>query len=366
MMHQIMLVSAIFSWVLALMALVNLRTMVRPLKTDPPEVLESVEILIPARNEQSTIASCVTCALAQTRIFDLKVTVLDDGSSDDTLAELNKIVDKRLKVLPGDEELPKGWLGKPWACARLAAQSKAEYLVFIDADVDLNVDAVAHGIEMMHRANLSLISPYPKQLAQTILTRLIQPLLQWSWLSTVVLSIARTTKRSSLAVANGQFLICRRSDYELVGGHSSAADQVLDDIMLLRSFYKAGLTGTVADGTRLATCHMYETDRELVDGYSKSLWRAFNGIVGSVFTNALLFIVYALPLYGLLTQDWPLALIAIIGASYGRWIVAVRTGQHRIPDVFTHGLAIAVFVGLNIFSWLKHLLGRNTWKGRSV
>ncbi|MBU6347977.1 MAG: glycosyltransferase [Actinomycetales bacterium] len=353
------------SWSLAVLALVNIRTMIRPKTGSPAQVLAEVEILIPARNEELVITNCVTSALAQNALPSLKVTVLDDGSTDQTLAALNAITDSRLQVISGSEQLPEGWLGKPWACARLAQQSTAQYLVFVDADVVLEADAVAHAIEMLNRENLSLVSPYPKQLAKTPLARLIQPLLQWSWLSTVPLPIAKRTSRKSLAVANGQFLVCRRAEYELAGGHGANPNAVLDDIMLLRAFYSAGLTGTVADGTSLATCFMYQSDRSLVTGYAKSLWSAFNGPIGSLVTNLFLLMTYTVPLIALASSQWPLAVLALVGAIYGRWIVAIRTKQ-SLPAVVTHSVAIFAFAYLNLYSWFAHLRGLNTWKGRSV
>jgi hypothetical protein len=182
----------------------------------------------------------------------------------------------------------------------------------------------------------------------------------------VPLKLAQKTTRKSLAVANGQFITCRLADYLRSGGHESVRDEVLDDLMLLRSFYEDGLTGTVADGTQLATCRMYTTNQDLVSGYTKSLWQAFNGAFGSVFTNLFLLTIYTFPLLGLITRDWPIALLALAGATYGRVIVAVRTNQRKFPEVFTHSIAIFVFAILNALSWLRHLQGTNTWKGRAL
>lgn len=365
-MHALLLFSAIFSWALSVLALINLRTMLRPNNSESPAIQASVEVLIPARNESRSISACVTSALNQSGVANFRVTVLDDASTDDTSVQLAQFNDDRLNVITGTEVLPAGWLGKPWACARLAQQSTADYLVFVDADVRLSPDAITSSIELLERTGMAFVSPYPKQETSTLLTRLIQPLLQWSWLHTVVLKLAQKTTRKSLAVANGQFIVCRHADYLRAGGHESVRDQVLDDIMLLRSFYAQGLTGTVADGTDLATCRMYENDSELISGYTKSLWQAFNGAIGSVVTNIFLLTIYTVPLFGLFTSDWPIALIALIGAGYGRFIVAVRTRQRKFPEVFTHSIAIAIFAGLNVLSWLRHLRGTNTWKGRAL
>lgn len=366
MIHALLIFSAIFSWALSTLALINLRTMLRPTKSQVPNISSSVEVLIPARNESETITQCISSALAQVGITNLRVTVLDDASTDNTAEKLGQFQDDRLKVITGADALPAGWLGKPWACSRLAEQSNAEFLVFIDADVRLAPNAITASIDLLETSKMSFISPYPKQETASLLTRLIQPLLQWSWLHTVPLKLAQKTTRKSLAVANGQFIVCRRADYLRAGGHASVSNEVLDDIMLLRSFYEHGLTGTVADGTYMATCRMYSSDRELISGYSKSLWQAFNGAIGSVFTNLFLLTVYTLPLAFLATTDWPIALIALIGASYGRLIVAVRTGQRKYPEIFTHSIAIAVFAVLNALSWVRHLKGTNSWKGRAL
>lgn len=365
-MHSLLTFAAIFSWALSILALVNLRTMLRPTNSEPPTVTASVEVLIPARNESANIKSCVSSALNQSGVPNLRVTVLDDASTDDTSVQLAQLKDDRLQVIAGTEEPPEGWLGKPWACARLAKQAESEYLVFIDADVRLAPNAIASSIEILQGSNMAFVSPYPRQEATTLLTRLVQPLLQWSWINTVPLKLAQKTTRKSLAVANGQFIVCTRADYLQSGGHESVRDQVLDDLMLLRSFYEHGLTGTVADGTKLATCQMYTNDGDLITGYSKSLWQAFNGVVGSLLTNIFLLTVYTVPLFGLLTADWPIALLALVGACYGRFIVAVRTGQRKFPEVFTHSIAIAVFAGLNVLSWVRHLQGTNSWKGRAL
>ena len=365
-MRAILYLSCIFSWLFSGLAWLNLRTMLRPATSPFEAIADSVEILIPARNEESVIQSCVTSALGQTGLTNFKVTVLDDGSTDKTLEVLSEINDSRLKVLPSTTEPPSGWLGKTWACARLAEQSTADYLVFIDADVELKPEAVARSIELIKREQLALVSPYPRQQVKTPLARLVQPLLQWSWLSTVPLKVAAKTTRKSLAVANGQFIVCSRVAYLKAGGHTKVAKEVLDDIMLLRAFYESGQKGTVVDGTHIATCLMYETDRDLIAGYSKSLWRAFNGLIGSVITNAFLFAIYVYPLSQLRTDNASLSVIALLGAIYGRWIVAVRTRQKLVPDVFLHPLSILAFNLLNLYSWVRHLIGRNEWKGRSV
>ncbi len=146
-------------------------------------------------------------------------------------------------------------------------------LVFVDADVVLAPLAVAAAVDMM--AEYAAICPYPKQLADTATERLVQPLLQWSWLTFLPLAAAERSSRPSLCAANGQFLVITREAYDEVGGHAAVRNSVLEDLDLFRALKRADLRGLIADGTSLATCRMYQDWSQLRDGYAKSLWSAF-------------------------------------------------------------------------------------------
>lgn len=336
------------------------------IRPKPNLVSKRVAILIPARNEELTIEVCVRSALAQQSLESFVVAVLDDDSSDTTLTKLQRINDQKLQVISGDSHLPINWLGKNWACHRLAQNVQADYLVFIDSDVTLEPLAVASAISAMHDHALDLVSPYPRQLTSSSLAKLVQPLLQWSWLTTVPLGLTRRTTRGSLAVANGQFLVCKSQAYEASGGHEVIKSQVLDDIELLRVFYKKGFKGCVIDGSALATCQMYRTDKQLIAGYSKSLWKAFGGIFGSLVINAFFIFVYVFPLYGFFSNQYWLATVGLLAGASGRVISAHVSKSRIFPEAILHPLSIAIFSWLNFVSWSRHLRGINTWKARDL
>jgi chlorobactene glucosyltransferase len=85
--------------------------------------LPFISILVPARNEDHTIAACVERLLAQ-NYASFEVIVLDDGSNDETCNILN-----RLWILVGGD-LPEGWCAKTFACWQLANAAEGEYLLF--------------------------------------------------------------------------------------------------------------------------------------------------------------------------------------------------------------------------------------------
>ncbi len=353
----------------------HLRPAPVPAPDDPAEQLR-VAVLLPARDEAHRIQPCLASLLAQDHP-NLNVLVLDDGSTDGTASLVRGMAgdDLRFTVIHGGpEHPPEGWLGKPWACHRLAATALAgdpapDLLVFVDADVVLAPDAIRRIAALMGDSRLDLASPYPRQIAITLAERLVQPLLQWSWMTTLPLKRAESSPRPSLTAANGQVLAITPAAYERCGGHGAVRHEVLEDIALARAVKATSGRASVTDGTDLATCRMYTSRGELVDGYTKSLWAAFGSPAGSVGATAVLTVAYVLPPAAALLARSP-ATRAIGAAGYaagvaGRVLVARRTGS-RVTDTWAHPLSILALDALTGLSWWRHSRGQLSWKGRGV
>ena len=346
--------------------------LLRHLDTTPPATTaEPIAVLVPARDEATHIAGCIESLRQQQGIANLTVRVLDDDSSDGTaeLARQAAAKDPRIEIDHGTGDPPPGWLGKPWACHRLAATTDASVVVFVDADVRLKPTAVAAAVGELRQRDLQLLSAWPQQQATTPLARLLQPLQQWSWLTTLPLDLAESRSDPSLAAANGQFLIFDAAAYHAIGGHAAVRGEVLDDIELARAVKRRGYRAGLADAAAVAHCLMYRSDAEVVAGYSKSLWRAFGGPKRGLAVSAGLVAVYVLPLAGLASRSWRLRALAVTGYLAGvanRTIAAQATGSRGWPDVALHPLSVAAFAALTTRSVLQHRRGTNTWRGRPV
>ncbi|WP_436790029.1 glycosyltransferase [Yinghuangia sp. YIM S10712] len=339
----------------------------------PPQVREPVSVLVPARDEAGNIGACVRSLLAQQGVDDLEVLVLDDGSTDDTAvaataAAFAAPTRAAFKVIRGGDGPGPVTAGKTRACERLAAAARGCVLVFVDADVILAPHAVAASVALLRQARLDLVSPYPRQLADGLAPRLVQPLLQWSWLTTLPLQAAERSRRPSLTAANGQFLVVDRHAYDACGGFGAlrtASERVLDDIALLRAVKRAWGRGVVVDGTHLAVCRMYEGWADLRDGYSKSLWAAFGAPGKAAAVGAALALVYLVPPAAALAGSRTGAL-GYAFAVAGRVICARRTGGRAWPDSLAHPLSVIVWGVLTARSFRHHRRGTLHWKGRPV
>lgn len=335
------------------LSLVNLRHLRRPVVRDTGA---RISVLVPARDEADRIGPTLASLRALTGVA--QILVLDDHSSDDTAGLVQAA---GLQVIRSTDEPPAGWLGKPWACQRLAEAATGDILVFIDADVELAPDAARAAASLLHE--LDLVCPYPRQVTTGVLQRLVQPLLQWSWLTFLPLAVAERSSHPALSAGNGQFVAVRRDAYFAAGGHAAVRGQVLEDLALVRRFKATGHRVAMADGTQIATCRMYSGQRDLIAGYTKSLHDAFG-----VPTVALLGLMYVLPVAGLFSPDPPTrrrALGAYLAAVAGRAAVAARTRQ-PVVDVWAHPVSIVALGFLYGRSAVAARRSTITWRGRQV
>jgi cellulose synthase/poly-beta-1,6-N-acetylglucosamine synthase-like glycosyltransferase len=300
--------------------------------------------------------------------------VLDDGSTDATGAIVLRLaaLDARLDLLVGAPTVPEGWLGKTNASQQLFEKTMCTYLAYIDADVRLEPFALRASIDLLEGASLDLVSPYPKQIANSAGERLMQPLLQWLWLTFLPLRLAERTKPASMVATNGQFMVARRSTLAAVGGFEKVRGEVLDDVALGRVLKRAGYRVTVVDGKALATCRMYTSWSELQLGYTKNLWSATGSPAGAVGLGAMLAAAYLVPpvagTLAALTGRRRLATIGFAGSIAGVFgrIVSARATGGRVADSVAHPLSIAALLGLIARSWRHRRRGLITWKGRSL
>jgi glycosyltransferase involved in cell wall biosynthesis len=322
-----------------------------------------VSILIPVRDELENVREVLETALKQKNLTDFEVIVRDDQSTDGTSEILRQISDDNLSVQYGSA-LPEGWLGKNYALAKLVEKASGDYLVFLDADVRLSDGAIAASISLLEDLNLDYISPYPRQLVGDWLSGIVQPLLQWSWFATLPIRITENSRRPSTAVANGQFLIVKRSSYLKSGGHESIKSEVIEDMELARNLRIHGFKGTVVEGSQIATCKMYQNFSELFFGYAKSQWRAFGSILGAVLVISLMVLTSLIPPIAASMNEF-LGIYGYLALVLSRTLVAFKTKSNYWSAIF-HPIAILIWISTIFTSIILKQMGLLKWRGRSI
>lgn len=344
-----------------LISLINFLTIRTP--DEIIQIGDAVSVVVPMRNEAPNVAELVNSLRTQQNLTNVEFLFLDDNSEDGTLTLLHQHTTglSNFHVLSGST-LPQGWIGKTWALQQLYEKSSGEIIVSIDADVRLVPDAICRAVRLLKRTQLDFLSPYPAQLAHTWSEKLIQPLLQWSWMSTVILRFAEKSSRTSMVVANGQFFIVRRAALAQVGGYHCVSNKVLDDVELARALVKQGSHGCVANGAAIASTRMYSSWNQIQSGYGKSLHAAFGSVFGSALAIAFIFLTGMAPLIAGMNGSY-IAWYAYAAVTLTRAMSSIKTGKNGV-DAFVHPLSSALLIYLIIYSWLMR--GQLQWKGRTL
>ena len=341
-----------------------------------PEDSPTISILIPARNEAATIAATVTSLLLQEYDNITELFVLDDGSTDGTadVARQAGLGDARLRVIEG-EPLPVGWVGKNWACHQLAQYARSDLLLFTDADVQWEPAAVVAVVNAQRDLNADLLTVWPTQKTVTFTERLVVPLMAFSILGYLPLSLAHHRDFFQAAAANGQCLAFRRHAYAASGGHAAVADSIVEDVTFARNVKRAGLRLRMADGNRLIRCRMYQGWPQVRDGYAKNILAGHGDspsflLLSTVFHLALFVLPWIWLLWGSVVEasrGWPwlpLSLVAL-GISV-RGVTAYATHQ-RLRDALLMPISVLLMTRIAAQAlWWRFRYGGPRWKDRTI
>lgn len=332
--------------------------------------LPFVSILIPARNESGNILNCVNSCLSQDYPY-FEVIVLDDNSSDNTFELISAVRNSKLKLIKG-KPLEEGWVGKSFACHQLQKEAKGEYLLFLDADTNLKPEALKSSVEFALKEKTGLLSLMPEELAHTFWEKVSIPMLHFTIMTMAPLILVEKTRKPSLTVSNGQFMLFKKSVYDLAGGHFSVRNNIVDDIWLGREVKTAGHKLIFADGTDIASCRMYKNLNEIIKGFSKNLYPGLSfSLLLLSFVIILYFSVYIFPLfvliYSLITLNYELILISIAAVLIPVLIRISHSFKYNLPFFASFlnfaGASLIIILGINSFRLIKYSAGAD-WKGR--
>lgn len=352
------------------------RLRVPPPKPDAPLIHPSAEtplvsILIPARNEANAIANTIRSLRAQT-YAPFEVFLLDDQSTDGTreIAQAAAQGDPRFQFLAG-QPLLEGWLGKNWACHQLSNEARGRILIFTDADVQWQPEALRALVAMMQRTQADLLTVWPTQITVTRSERLVVPLIALAIIGYLPALLVHQTSFSSLAAANGQCLVFKKSAYGSVGGHVAVRGSIIEDISFARRIKAKGLHLIMADGAGLITCRMYRNWREVREGFAKNILAGYGGRV-SLLALATIFhlLIFVLPWVWLIfggIDGYPLMPLLLIALGISvRGLTAWVTGQ-RIRDALWMPLSALLMTLVAVQAvWWQWRYGGVRWKGRAL
>jgi cellulose synthase/poly-beta-1,6-N-acetylglucosamine synthase-like glycosyltransferase len=362
---------------------INLRKYRAP--TGDPTV-ERISILIPARNEERNIASCLNCVLASETV-SLEILVLDDASTDRTADIVKELAmqDSRIRLLQS-ATLPNGWNGKQHACWQLAKAATSPLLLFLDADVRLAPSAVSNCAGQLRSSHIAMLSGIPRIITAGWMERLLLPLIHFVLLSFLPMWRMRKTVKPAYAAGCGQLLLVQADAYFASGGHAAIRATRHDGLRLPETFRRHGFRTDIFDLTSLAEVRMYDSPRAVWQGLAKNATEGIATPLRIVPFTILLVLGQILPalLFPLLLAafaefavvgahfDQPVLVAAVsvavllaTTASYVPRLMAVRRFQQPLLSAFLHPLGVALLLVVQWYALLRHVSKRPiAWRDR--
>jgi hypothetical protein len=373
----------------ALLFMANLRSYVPPLLLDSDAPVASISVLIPARNEEANIGAALECVLANTCVA-VEVLVLDDASTDATAAIVETIAARDARVrLMRSPELPVGWNGKQHACWQLARASNAPVMLFLDADVRLEPDAIARMTAFQRASGAALVSGFPRLVTIGFMEWMLLPLIHFVLLGFLPIERMRKTTDPAMAAGCGQFMMVERDAYFASGGHEAIRATMHDGLLLPRAFRKAGFRTDLADITELAQVRMYDSAAKVWLGLAKNATEGLAAPARIVPISLLLVLGQVMPI--LLLAGW-IFLVSIIVTGTGMsgtplwtpWLVGctativlafvasylprlLAVGRFRQPlkSALLHPVGIFLLLCVQWYGLARQVLGRPVgWRQR--
>lgn len=364
--------------------------------TSPPSNAPLISICVPARNEELNIRACVENLLAQD-YPNFEVIVLDDRSTDTTPEILRQLIVESDSLLSRHEQrreqapalhiisgadLPAGWAGKPHALFQTSAAARGEWLCFVDADTFLSATTLSscHAKAIQTQADMFTIMTF--QILGSFWEKVVMPLVM------TALSVGFSPRKVNDpnrkdAIANGQFILIKRSVYDTIGGHESVKDQIVEDKAISEQVKWNGYRLIVADGMKLARTRMYTSLPEMWEGWTKNIYLGLRDQTGLLWLGVFgafvaLIAALFLPIWPLLGIDWSIngggwMAITVVVQSLLLWtfLIYARARIARVMEIsawyaFTTPLGAAVFAAMMITSAFRVISGKGvTWKGRT-
>lgn len=334
-----------------------------------------VSVLIPARNEAENIHRCLS-SLSKQDYPNLEIIVLNDNSTDRTSEVVQKfaVKDSRISLVNG-APLKKGWLGKSFACHQLAKQAKGDYFVFTDADTLHFGSTISKAFAALINNKLDALSIYPNQITVTFHERMTVPFINFAILSFMPLVLVKKAKSEFFSTGIGQFFLFKREVYEKFGGHESVKGEILEDVHISKQVKKFGYKIMVFDGSNNIFCRMYHNFDEVIKGFSKFIFAAFdyNGFMEMIamsFFSIIFMVPFLLLPMGVFIFSWSgrvitFSIIQICIILVIKIILSMRF-RNRILDVLLTPVSVAYMVLIAGNSYFQARLGKGIyWKGRT-
>ncbi len=326
-----------------------------------------VSVIVPARNEEASLKTCLDSLLAQENVT-FEIIVVDDHSTDRTREIASSFLQNKIRTIEAGP-LPVGWTGKNNAVTAGAKIARGQWLLFTDADTIHLPGSLARSIAEATRRHATMLSCSPQQIVSSFCEKAVMPVI-FAELAATFRPSEVSNPNSPVAAANGQYILITREAYDAVGGHAAIAASLLEDVALARAVKKSGRRIFFRFAADAVRTRMYRTFSQLRDGWTKNLALLFPSPVRLAVLRVIEFV--------LIVASFAIAVMSVFRGHVRPGVVAAiltvmlyTSLLRRIRRAhFSWDANLLAIFGLPLFSYLllrsarAHAKGNVNWKGR--
>jgi cellulose synthase/poly-beta-1,6-N-acetylglucosamine synthase-like glycosyltransferase len=340
-----------------------------------------VSVLVPARNEQHRVLEdCIRSILAQD-YGRFEVIAVNDRSTDSTGEILEALArgDERLHVVEG-EELPPGWLGKPYAMQQALSHARGEWILATDADMIFEPAVLRTALDRVLENNGDALTLIPRFETGSFWERVMIPAWEWVFLMFTLFYRIDDPKTERAAGIGGFFLV-RRTVLDRVGGYEALRDEVMEDLRLAERIKRVGARLMIDRAPALIRTRMYTNFREMWECSTKNWFSGVNfSLPLALFCVLSMYLVAVVPALIAVVSVLAIALgpgaglISVVIPAALSWILqvlvlAIVSRRSEVSAVYalTAPLGLALIYAMLFDSGVRITTGRGvTWKGRRI
>jgi glycosyltransferase involved in cell wall biosynthesis len=253
-----------------------------------------VSIIIPARNEENLITTCLISLLNQ-KYSNYEIIVIDDDSSDKTIEKILSLSNPdKIRIIKAGKK-PEGWIGKNWPCYIGYKNSKGGYLLFTDADTIHSPNSIHDSLFTLLMEHLDVLTVVPNLIYPTFIVKMVLPILSIFMFSRYS-PIRVNDPKIKLGYLFGSFFIMSKAMYEKIGTHESVKSEIVEDGALGKKIKEAGFQLKMFRGEEILSAYWARDFQTLWNSLKRLIIPIyFTSKTNSLFLTMGIFILMVLP-----------------------------------------------------------------------
>jgi hypothetical protein len=212
---------------------------------------------------------------------------------------------------------------------------------------------------------ITFLSCWPGIIANSFWEYIFMPMLNFVVYSIFPTPMQEKNPSPSFGLAHGACLFVDAKTYCEIGGHAAVKAELFEDTMLARTWRKNNRKGICLDGQKIVSVRMYQNLREIITGFAKIAYPAFEREISFWLFMGFHFLFMLLPFLLLPFASASPWIAVAAGSVFAARLVQCIQFRFPIWTALFHPVAEIGLMGLGLYARHKFRHGSGvSWKGR--